>query len=139
MLVYFLIPEKSGHLTIRDTLGLSDILIREIPLYAHTCRYLVFFSPLDVCVYLCSATPVQLALHTVEEVGRAKKILSGVTMASTLYPHSILAMAIVGMLKGSHVHRHTHIEITKQLSQGSKKKGLFQLRWDSNPQHSWSL
>ena len=44
--------------------------------------------------------PVQMALLTVEELGRAKKILSGVAMASDLYPQSMLAMAIVGMIKG---------------------------------------
>lgn len=49
---------------------------------------------------MCAATPVQLTLFFVEEIGRAKKILSGVTAASALYPHSILAMAIIGMIKG---------------------------------------
>lgn len=68
------------------------------PLYIP--RYFIFFSPLDVCFFVCAATPVQLTLFFVEEIGRAKKILSGVTAASALYPHSILAMAIIGMIKG---------------------------------------
>jgi hypothetical protein len=63
--------------------------------------YLVFFSPLNVCFYLCSSMPLQVALFTVEEVARAKKILSGVTAASAHYPHSLIAMAVVGTLKGS--------------------------------------
>ena len=67
-------------------------------------RYLVFLSPLDTCFHWCSALPVQLALFSVEEVGRAKKILSGVTAASALYPESVLAMAIVGLVKGKNPH-----------------------------------
>ena len=63
-------------------------------------RYFIFFSPLDICYFLCAAAPVHLLLYTVEEFGRAKKVLSGVTMASELYPQSMVAMAIVGMLKG---------------------------------------
>ena len=61
----------------------------------------MFLGPLEVCFHLCTSLPVQLALFTVEEVGRAKKILSGVSAASALYPGSLVAMAVVGMLKGS--------------------------------------
>lgn len=71
-------------------------------------RYFIFFSPLDICYVLCAATPVQLLLYTVEEFGRAKKVLSGVTMASELYPQSMVAMAIVGMLKGMMYICQTH-------------------------------
>lgn len=62
-------------------------------------RYLVFFSPLDVFVYLCALWPLELLLTVVEEFGRAKKLLSGVGMAHALYPSSVFAMAIAGMLK----------------------------------------
>lgn len=65
-----------------------------------SCRYLVFFSPLDVCYGLCHFVPVNLALWVVKELARAKKAYSGVLMASTVYPDSLLAMAVVGMLKG---------------------------------------
>ena len=64
-------------------------------------RYLIFLGPLDVFFHLCSAQPVQLALFTVEEVGRAKKILSGVSAAAALYPQSLVAMAVVGLVKGA--------------------------------------
>lgn len=42
-------------------------------------------------------------LLTIHEFARAKKVLSGVTMAAALYPNSLVAMAIVGMFKGSPV------------------------------------
>ena len=64
------------------------------------CRYLIYFSPFDVFYYLCAATPVRLMLLTIHEFARAKKVLSGVTMAAALYPNSLVAMAIVGMFKG---------------------------------------
>ena len=67
----------------------------------HLCsRYLIYFCPFDVFYYLCAATPVRLTLLAVHEFARAKKVLSGVTMAAALYPNSLVAMAIVGMLKG---------------------------------------
>ena len=66
----------------------------------HACRYLVFFSPLDICYGLCHFIPVNLALWVVKELARAKKAYSGVTMAAVVYPDSLLAMAVVGMLKG---------------------------------------
>ena len=43
---------------------------------------------------------MQLFLYSVEELGRAKKILHGVKLASSLYPHSIVAVAIAGMIMG---------------------------------------
>ena len=67
------------------------------------CRYLIYFSPFDVFYYLCAATPVRLMLLTIHEFARAKKVMSGVTMAAALYPNSLVAMAIVGMFKGSPV------------------------------------
>jgi hypothetical protein len=51
-----------------------------------------------VLLLLCSVLPVQLLLFTLEEVGRAKKIISGVSAASALYPQSLVAMAVVGLL-----------------------------------------
>ena len=67
----------------------------------HLCsRYLIYFCPFDVFYYLCAATPVRLMLLTIHEFARAKKVLSGVTMAAALYPNSLVAMAIVGMFKG---------------------------------------
>ena len=42
-------------------------------------------------------------LLTIHEFARAKKVLSGVTMAAALYPNSLVAMAIVGMFKGTPV------------------------------------
>ena len=66
-------------------------------------RYLIFLGPLDVCYHLCSVLPVQLLLFTLEEVGRAKKIVSGVSAASALYPQSLVAMAVVGLLKGIYI------------------------------------
>ena len=83
----------------------------EMMKHAHThtvYRYLIFLGPLDICFHVCASLPVQLALYTVEEVGRAKKILSGVTAASHLYPDSLLAMAVVGLLKGESILYQTH-------------------------------
>ena len=68
-----------------------------------TCRYLVFFSPLDMCYNLCCMPPVTLTLWIIKELSRAKKVYSGVTSAAELYPESILIMAIVGMFKGKGV------------------------------------
>ena len=36
----------------------------------------------------------------IKELARAKKLYNGVRMASTAYPDSLLAMAVVGTLKG---------------------------------------
>lgn len=68
----------------------------------YTCsRYLVFFSPFDVFYKLCTFTPILIAIQTLNEFSRAKKALSGVTMAATLYPTwSLFAIALVGMFKG---------------------------------------
>ena len=63
-------------------------------------RYMVFLSPYDIGYALCLATPVQLSLSVIEELARAKKVYSGVAMAAAVYPQSLLAMAVVGMLKG---------------------------------------
>ena len=63
-------------------------------------RYLVFFSPLDVFFALCHFTPLNLLLWIVKELSRAKKVYSGVVMAAGYYSNSLLAMAVVGMLKG---------------------------------------
>jgi len=80
------------------------------------CWYLIYFSPFDVFYYLCAATPVQLILHTIEEFARAKKVLSGVVMAMTLYPNSMVAMAIVGMFKGNSVLYQAVISLVTQLT-----------------------
>ena len=70
-------------------------------IYIHlSLRYIVFLSPYDIGYALCLATPIQLILYIIEEFGRAKKVYSGVTMAAGVYPKSLLAMAVVGMLKG---------------------------------------
>ena len=61
---------------------------------------MVFLSPFDVGYALCLATPIQLILYTIEEFARAKKVYAGVAMAAAVYPNSMLAMAVVGMLKG---------------------------------------
>ena len=63
-------------------------------------RYIVFLSPHDIGYSLCLTTPIQLILYMIEEFARAKKVFSGVTMAAAVYPKSLLAMAVVGMLKG---------------------------------------
>ncbi len=39
-------------------------------------------------------------LLLVEELARAKKIFAGVTLAASVYPQCLLAMAVVGMFKG---------------------------------------
>ena len=64
------------------------------------CRYLVFFSPLDAFYSLCHFTPLFLVLGILKEISRAKKVYSGIGMAAAVYPNSMLAMAVVGMLKG---------------------------------------
>ena len=46
-------------------------------------------------------TPLKLVLLLVEELARAKKIFAGVTLAASVYPNSLLAMAVVGMFKGT--------------------------------------
>ena len=63
-------------------------------------RYIVFLSPHDIGYSLCLTTPIQLILYMIEEFARAKKVFSGITMAAAVYPKSLLAMAVVGMLKG---------------------------------------
>lgn len=66
----------------------------------HVPRYLIFFSPLDLFYLLTLLTPLRLVLLLVKELARAKKIFAGVTLATSVYPQSLLAMAIVGMFKG---------------------------------------
>ena len=68
-----------------------------------THRYLIFFSPFDICYGLCHFLPVNLILWIIKELVRAKKVYSGVKMAANVYPNSLLAMAIVGMFKGTNI------------------------------------
>ena len=63
----------------------------------------MFLSPYDIGYALTHATPVQLTLYIIEEFARAKKVYSGVVMASAVYPQSLVAMAVVGMLKGNSI------------------------------------
>ena len=60
----------------------------------------MFFSPIDVFFALCHFTPLNLLLWILKELSRAKKVYSGVVMAAGVYPDSLLAMVVVGMLKG---------------------------------------
>ena len=64
-------------------------------------RYMIFLSPYDIGYALCLSSPIQLILYIIEEFARAKKVYNGVAMAAAVYPQSMLAMAVVGMLKGT--------------------------------------
>ena len=55
---------------------------------------------MDLCYILTLFTPFKLALLIVEEFARAKKMYAGITLATSVYPNSLLAIALIGMIKG---------------------------------------
>lgn len=63
--------------------------------------YLVFFCPLDLFTKVFMLKPLWIALLVVKEAHRAKNILKGVEISSTLYHDAWLVMIAVGTAKGA--------------------------------------
>jgi hypothetical protein len=64
-------------------------------------RYLVFFSPFDVCYKVVKFLPCKIALSVAKEVLRTRKIYDGVGHAIHLVPNAYVIIVTIGALKGA--------------------------------------
>ena len=96
----------AGGLISNLLLGLP--LIADLAQNAHmallivSCWYLVFYSPLDICYRLFNSNlALKLPLSIFKELGRARKVSKGISLANSVYPGSIPVMLIIGTIKGT--------------------------------------
>ena len=100
------ITSLAGSFIANLLLGLP--LIADIAQNTHTfllilsCWYLVFYSPFDICYRVCNSyLALKLPLSIFKELGRARKVSKGISLANSVYPGSIPIMILIGTVKGT--------------------------------------
>ncbi|CAG0888550.1 unnamed protein product [Cyprideis torosa] len=63
--------------------------------------YFIFYMPFDIGYKITKVLPIKVVLAAMKEIYRCKKVHDGVTHAAKIYPQGILAMIVIGTVKGN--------------------------------------